>query len=194
HAKLFFYKENTYFREVLSESEQAIFVQELQKILQEVGASTIMELDTPLVVKEMMCSILQNGWPLQFETAEKQDIPLVTVKENYRIGKTVAIELLLEEADIHDVKWVARTSFKEMPARLVKRKENQTIWDVVVREKGTVEKAVFKLKPYQTKARLFYQDEEKDTPIADINIISSILGKLKRNRALKRKFKQGGVS
>ncbi|EAW7118702.1 glycosyltransferase [Listeria monocytogenes] len=194
HAKLFFYKENTYFREVLSESEQAIFVQELQKILQEVGASTIMELDTPLVVKEMMCSILQNGWPLQFETAEKQDIPLVTVKENYRIGKTVAIELLLEEADIHDVKWVARTSFKEMPARLVKRKENQTIWDVVVREKGTVEKAVFNLKPYQTKARLFYQDEEKETPIADINIISSILGKLKRNRALKRKFKQGGVS
>ncbi|MBC1986465.1 glycosyltransferase family 2 protein [Listeria sp. FSL L7-0478] len=194
HAKLFFYKENSYFREVLSETEQETFVRELQKILQEVGASTIMELDTPLVVKEMMCSILRNGWPLHFETVDEQSIPVVTVKENYRIGKAVTIELLVEEARTNAGKWVAKTAFKDIPARLVKRKVDQTIWDIVVRERGTIEKAVFKLKPYQTKARLFYQAEEKETPIADINIVSSILGKLKRNRALKRKFKQGGVS
>ncbi|MBC1543572.1 glycosyltransferase family 2 protein [Listeria cossartiae] len=194
HAKLFFYKENSYFREVLSETEQETFVRELQKILQEVGASTIMELDTPLVVKEMMCSILRNGWPLHFEAVDEQRTPLVTVKENYRIGKAVTIELLVEEARTNASKWVARTAFKDVPARLVKRKVDQTIWDIVVREQGTIEKAVFKLKPYQTKARLFYQAEEQETPIADINIVSSILGKLKRNRALKRKFKQGGVS
>ncbi|MDT0016366.1 glycosyltransferase family 2 protein [Listeria swaminathanii] len=194
HAKLFFYKENRFFREVLSEAEQEVFVRELQKVLQEVGASTIMELDTPLVVKEMMCSILRNGWPIKFETAEQQSIPLVTVKENYRIGKAAAIELLVEEASPHDGKWIARTAFKNVPAQIVKRKTDQTIWDIVVREQGTIEKVVFKLKPYQTKARLFYQAAEKETLLAEVNVVSSILGKLKRNRALKRKFKQGGVS
>ncbi|EFR88118.1 glycosyl transferase, group 2 family protein, partial [Listeria marthii FSL S4-120] len=44
------------------------------------------------------------------------------------------------------------------------------------------------------KARLFYQAAEKETLLAEVNVVSSILGKLKRNRALKRKFKQGGVS
>ncbi|HCJ4860868.1 TPA: glycosyltransferase family 2 protein, partial [Listeria innocua] len=197
HAKLFFYKENIYFKEVLNEQEQEIFVRELQKILQEVGPEMIVALDTPLVVKEMMLSILRNGWPVQFKTAELEEVPLVTVKENYRPGKAVTVELLLEEAreTLPDGgEFFASTSVGTAQTTVVKRKTAQTIWDIVVREEGTLEKVVTRLKPYQLKVQVFYQDKNQKITMTDLNVISSVLGKLKRNKALKRKFKQGGVS
>ncbi|EKA7759940.1 glycosyltransferase family 2 protein, partial [Listeria innocua] len=70
----------------------------------------------------------------------------------------------------------------------------QTIWDIVVREEGTLEKVVTRLKPYQLKVQVFYQDKNQKITMTDLNVIKSVLGKLKRNKALKRKFKQGGVS
>ncbi|MBC2267048.1 glycosyltransferase family 2 protein [Listeria sp. FSL L7-0083] len=197
HAKLFFYKENIYFKEVLNEQEQEIFVRELQKILQEVGPEMILALDTPLVVKEMMLSILHNGWPVRFKTDELEEIPLITVKENYRPGKAVTVELLLEEAREtlpEGGKFIASTSVGTAQTKVIKRKTAQMIWDIVVREKGTLEKVVTRLKPYQLKVQVFYQDKNQKITMTDLNVISSVLGKIKRNKALKRKFKQGGVS
>ncbi|EFR91166.1 glycosyl transferase, group 2 family protein, partial [Listeria innocua FSL S4-378] len=185
------------FKEVLNEQEQEIFVRELQKILQEVGPEMIVALDTPLVVKEMMLSILRNGWPVQFKTAELEEVPLVTVKENYRPGKVVTVELLLEEAREtlpEGGEFFASTSVGTAQTKVVKRKTAQTIWDIVVREEGTLEKVVTRLKPYQLKVQVFYQDKNQKITMTDLNVISSVLGKLKRNKALKRKFKQGGVS
>lgn len=197
HAKLFFYKENSYFKEVLNEEEQEIFVRELQKILQVVEKETILKLDTPLVVKEMMLSILRYGWPIQFEAANIQEVPVTTVKENYRIGKAVSIELYLEEARLNlpdEGRFIAHTRFRGLPTKLIKRQVDQKIWDVIVRKQGTIEKAIFKLKPYQNKVSIYYQDNMTKFTITNINVLSSILAKLKRNKELKRKFKQGGLS
>ncbi|MBC1472615.1 glycosyltransferase family 2 protein [Listeria seeligeri] len=192
HAKLFFYKENVYFNEILNVAEQKAFVLELQQIFNEVGASTILALDTPLVVKEMMLSILQNGWPVRFETLPLKEIPLVTIKENYQIGKPAVIELILEEqlnTLPNDGRFVAVTRFGECSAEIVTRKSEQKIWDIVVRQADTIERAVFKLKPYQSKVQFFYKDSTKKTSIADVRVMSSLLGKVKRNIKLKRDFK-----
>ncbi|MBC1611695.1 glycosyltransferase family 2 protein, partial [Listeria welshimeri] len=158
HAKLFFYKENSYFKEILNEEEQEIFVRELQKILQVVEKETILKLDTPLVVKEMMLSILRYGWPIQFEAANIQEVPVTTVKENYRIGKAVSIELYLEEARLNlpdEGRFIAHTRFRGLPTKLIKRQVDQKMWDVIVRKQGTIEKAIFKLKPYQNKVSIY---------------------------------------
>lgn len=192
HAKLFFYKENVYFNEVLSEAEQKVFVLELQQILKEVETSTILALDTPLVVKEMMLSIVQNGWPVQFETLPLKETPLVSIKENYKIGKPAVIELIFEE-QLNTLpnagQIVAVTRFGESSAKIVTRKTEQKIWDIIVRKTGAIERAVFKLKPYQSKVHFFFKDDTKKTSIVEVHVMKSLLGKVKRNIKLKRDLK-----
>ncbi|AHI55582.1 glycosyltransferase family 2 protein [Listeria ivanovii] len=192
HAKLFFYKENVYFKEVLSEAEQRTFVVELQQILKCVGATTILALDTPLVVKEMMLSIMRQGWPVQFETEPLNEIPLVSVREVYRLGKPAVVELLLEEQRQslpNEGQFVLDTSFGEIAAKLISRKSDQKIWDIVVREAGSMERAVFKLKPFQNKVVIYYKDQLKKTSIVELRVMNSLFGKVKRNIKLKRDFK-----
>lgn len=192
HAKLFFYKENVYFKEVLSEAEQEGFVVELQRILKVVGANTILALDTPLVVKEMMLSIMRNGWPVQFEMEPLSEVPLVSIKEVYRIGKPAVVELSLEEQRQslpNEGQFILGASTDSSSAKLITRKSDQKIWDISVRKAGSIERAVFNLKQFQNKVAIFYKDRYKKTSIIELRVMNSLLAKIKRNIKLKRDFK-----
>ncbi|EUJ48433.1 glycosyltransferase family 2 protein [Listeria rocourtiae] len=84
HAKLYFYKENVYFREVLTEQEQEEFVTAFQQIFSEIEEKYVWELDTAQPVKEMMLSLRKNGWPVRFETSSIADVPIVALHKKWR--------------------------------------------------------------------------------------------------------------
>lgn len=52
-----------------------------------------------------------------------------------------------------------------------------------------MERAVFKLKPFQNKVVIYYKDQLKKTSIVELRVMNSLFGKVKRNIKLKRDFK-----
>ncbi|MBC2315227.1 glycosyltransferase family 2 protein [Listeria booriae] len=193
HAKLYFYKENVYFREVLTEDEQAAFVSCFQQIFSEIEARFIWELDTAQVVKEMMLSLRKNGWPIQFETAELADIPVVTMSKKWHKNGHAELICQVEEARTEfpgDGFFAVKTLFATKQASVVKRKEAQRIWDIVVRPVGSISTTKIKLRPWELRGKWYYQNPEKKVVLEDFNLTAEFREKTKRRLKLKRALNQ----
>ncbi|AQY51636.1 putative galactosamine-containing minor teichoic acid biosynthesis protein GgaA [Listeria weihenstephanensis FSL R9-0317] len=193
HAKLYFYKENTYFREVLTESEQEAFVLAFQKILGEIDEKYIWELDTPQVVQEMMMSIRKNGWPIHFETAPLAEVPIVSLHKNWRPNGHAELICDIEESRTalpEKSFFAAKTLFATKQAELLKRNQDVLIWDVVVRPAGTISKAKIRLKPWELRGKWFYQDANKKVELEQFRLTAELKQKVQRRLKLKRALNQ----
>lgn len=193
HAKLYFYKENVYFRDVLTAQEQEAFVTTFQQIFSEVEERYVWELDTAQPVKEMMLSLRKNGWPVRFETALLADIPIISLHKKWHANGHAELICDVEEArTILPEKsfFAVKTLFSTKKATLEKRSEDQLIWDVVVRPAGTISKARIRLKPWELRGKWFYQHADLKVELEHFRLMAELRQRAKRRLKLKRALNQ----
>lgn len=193
HAKLYFYKEHVYFKEVLTEAEQADFVTAFQRIFSEIEERYVWELDTMQPVKEMMLSLRKNGWPVLFETAPLVDIPVVTLRKKWRPNGHAELFSDIEESRValpEKSFFAAKTLFSTKKAVIEKRSEDQLIWNVVVRPAGTIRTAKIRLRPWELRGKWFYQNENRKVELEHFRLTAELRQRVKRRLKLKRALNQ----
>ncbi|EUJ32770.1 glycosyltransferase family A protein [Listeria cornellensis] len=193
HAKLYFYKEHVYFREVLVEEEQAAFVTAFQRIFSEIEERYVWELETAQPVKEMMLSLRKSGWPVRFETAPLVDIPTVTLHKKWRPNGHAELFSDIEESRValpEKSFFAVKTLFSTKKAVVVKRSEDQLIWDVVVRPAGTIRTAKIRLRPWELRGKWFYQHEKRKVELEYFRLTAELRQRVKRRLKLKRALNQ----
>ncbi|MBC6310944.1 glycosyltransferase family 2 protein [Listeria sp. FSL L7-1582] len=193
HAKLYFYKEHVYFKEVLTEAEQADFVTAFQRIFSEIEERYVWELDTMQPVKEMMLSLRKNGWPVRFETAPLVDIPVVTLRKKWRPNGHAELFSDIEESRValpEKSFFAAKTLFSTKRAVVEKRSEDQLIWNVVVRPAGTIRTAKIRLRPWELRGKWFYQNENRKVELEHFRLTAELRQRVKRRLKLKRALNQ----
>ncbi|MBC1474090.1 glycosyltransferase family 2 protein [Listeria grandensis] len=193
HAKLYFYKENIYFREVLTDVEQEAFVRALQSVLGEVEERYIWELDASQPVKEMMSSIRKKGWPIQFEAAPLAEIPMISLHKKWRRNGHAELISDIEESRTalpEKSFFAVKTLFTTKRAKLTKREQDLRIWDVVVRPAGTISTAKIRLRPWELRGIWFYQNTERKVELEHFHLTTELKQKVKRRLKLKRALNQ----